>query len=117
MSQTFSSVTEYPSGAVCPGLPVTALDIKVYNNVATVIHAATTDVGTTSDVTVKTYYVFPDGTEVEYDSDTWNNTVADNLKLRVYPYPQKVDHLRVKITQTGTGGGVIRITANVSQGK
>lgn len=115
MSQTFSSVTEYPADAVCPDLPVTGLDIKVYNNVATVIHVATTDVGTTNDVTVKTYYVFPDGTEVEYDSDTWNASTGD--QLRVFDYAYKVDRLRVKITQTGTGGGIIRMTANVSQGK
>lgn len=120
MSQTFTSITEYPGGAVCPGLPVTAMDIKVYNNVGMALFYHTTDAGTTSDVIVNTYYVFTDKdgteTEVQYDTDTWNAGVAAALQLRVQKYTHKVDHLRVKITQTGTGGGAIRISANVSKG-
>jgi hypothetical protein len=34
----------------------------------------------------------------------------------VQKYTHKVDHLRVKITQTSTAGGAIRISANVSKG-
>ncbi len=120
MSQTFTSITEYPGGAQCPGLPKTVLDVKVYNNVGMVIHAATTDAGDGQDVILKTYYVFTDkdGTETEvlYDSQTWNNTMAESERLRFFNYAYKVDHMRVKITQTGTGGGIIRATANVSKG-
>ena len=120
MSQTFSSITEYPGGAQCPGLPKTVLDVKVYNNVGMVIHTATTDIGTGQNVIMKTYYVFTDkdGTETEvlYDSTEWNNAMAETERLRFFNYNYKVDHMRVKITQTGTGGGIIRATANVSKG-
>lgn len=116
MSQTFFSKTEYPSGAVCPNLPVTALDVKVYNNIGMSLFYHTTDVGTTTDVIVNTYYVYKDGTEVQFDTDTWNAGVGPTLQLRVQKYNHKVDHLRVKIVQTGTDGGIIRISANVEKG-
>jgi hypothetical protein len=114
--RTLSSVTEYPAGPVLPNMPVTALEVKVHNNVGMVLFYHTTDVGTTNQVTVKTFYVFADGTEVEYDTDTWDATVPTNVKLRVQKYQHKVDHLRIKITSTGTDGGAIRIQANVSEG-
>ena len=120
MAQTFSSITEYPAGAQCPGLPKTVLEVKVHNNIGSVIHAMTTDAGTGQDVIVATYYVFTDkdGTETEvlYDSQTWNNAMAETERLRFMFYNYKVDHMRVKITQTGNDGGIIRVTANVSKG-
>ena len=117
--RTLSSVTEYPSGQQ-PTLPITVLEVKVHNNTGMVIHASTTDIGTGRDVILKTYYVFTDkdGTETEvlYDSQAWNNAMAESERLRFFNYAYKIDHMRVKITQTGTGGGIIRATANVSKG-
>jgi len=114
--RTLSSVTTYPATGVLANMPVTALEVKVHNNVGMSLFYHTTDVGTGTQVTVKTFYVFADGTEVEYDTDTWDATVAAALQLRVQKYEHKVDHLRVKITSTGTAGGTIRIQANVSEG-
>jgi hypothetical protein len=102
----------YASGATMPGLPVTAFELKVYDNTSTAIHAVSDD----ASVVVKTQYVFTDPVtkeETAVDYDTLTMSSANTLYVANYQY--KIDHLRVVITATGTAGGTIRITGNVAQ--
>ena len=93
-----------------PGLPVTAMELKVYDNISTAIHCLSTSAGTT----FKTQYCFTDPVTkavTAYDYDTASPAAG---VLQVFNYQYKVDHIRVVITGTGTSGGTIRITGNVA---
>jgi len=92
-------------------VPETAFELKVYNNISTAIHAVSDDAATV----VKTQYCFTDPvtkavTAVDYDTLTMSS--ANTLYVANYQY--KIDHMRVVVTATGSGGGTIRITGNVA---
>ena len=83
------------------------MDLKVVRNQKLSLHAMTTD---TDGGTLTTYYVFIDPitqaeTEVVYDTTAMT---TNNLFVVVYDY--KVPFLRVKYTNVGTAGGIIRVT-------
>ena len=88
------------------------MDLKVVTNQKLSLHAMTTDAG---GGTLTTYYVFIDPitqaeTEVVYDTTAMT---TNNLFVVVYDY--KVPFLRVKYTNVGTAGGIIRVTGTTSE--
>tara|TARA_R110000765_G_scaffold215433_1_gene320240 strand:+ start:265 stop:588 length:324 start_codon:yes stop_codon:yes gene_type:complete len=88
------------------------MDLKVVTNQKLSLHAMTTDAG---GGTLTTYYVFIDPitqaeTEVVYDTTAMT---TNNLFVVVYDY--KVPFLRVKYTNVGTDGGIIRVTGTTAE--
>ena len=88
------------------------MDLTVVINQKLSLHAMTTDA---DGGTLTTYYVFIDPitkaeTEVTYDTTAMTQ---NNLFVVVYDY--KVPFLRVKYTNGGTSGGIIRVTGTTAE--
>ena len=88
------------------------MDLTVITNQKLSLHAMTTDAG---GGILTTYYVFVDPitkaeTEVVYDT-----TAMDANDLFVVVYQYKVPFLRVKYTNVGTAGGIIRVTGTTAE--
>ena len=88
------------------------MDLKVVNNQKLSIHAMTDDAG---GGTLTTYYVFVDPITQAEEEVVYDTTAMTTDVLTVVVYQYKVPFLRVKYSNGGTSGGVIRVTGTTAE--